>query len=464
LAKASATDFDTEWVGVMSLVDIDGLTEETTPGSTDLVLVELAAGGLRKVQIDNLPGGEGGGLASVADDTTPQLGGDLDYNGNQVVDANGNEVLGFASVASAVNFVQLTNAATTDGAIVEAEGGDTDVDLVLRGKGSGAVSVEGDLAVSGTVDGRDVADDGTKLDGIESGADVTDATNVNAAGAVMESDFNAQTILAATTDNTPVAVTVGESEIVGRASGGNVDALTATQVRTIINVENGADVTDATNVNAAGAVMESDFNAQTVLAATADNTPAAVTVGEGEIVGRASGGNVDALTATQVRTIINVADGAEVNPAPPSQANAEDGTNTTEYTFTPQRVHQAAKDAVPFSLIVAVGDETTALTTGTGKVTFRLPHAVTLTAVRASLTTESSSGAVTVDINEGGSTILSTKLTIDANEKTSMTAATAAVISDTTLADDAEMTIDIDGAGTGAAGLKVTLIGYKTTT
>jgi hypothetical protein len=181
-------------------------------------------------------------------------------------------------------------------------------------------------------------------------------------------------------------------------------------------------------------------------------------------VGRATGGNVGALTAAQVRTIINVADGAEVNPPQPSQANAEDGTGTTEYSWTSQRVHQAAKDAVPFSLIVAVGDETTALTTGTGKVTFRVPHAVTLTAVRASLTTASSSGAVTIDINEGGSTVLSTKLTIDEDEKTSVTAATAAVISDTTLADDAEMTIDIDGAGTGAAGLKVTLIGYKTMT
>ena len=37
----------------------------------------------------------------------------------------------------------------------------------------------GSVTVSGTVDGRDVAADGTKLDGIEIGADVTDANNVN---------------------------------------------------------------------------------------------------------------------------------------------------------------------------------------------------------------------------------------------------------------------------------------------
>jgi hypothetical protein len=63
----------------------------------------------------------------------------------------------------------------------------------------------------------------------------------------------------------------------------------------------------------------------------------------------------------------------------------------------------------------------------------------------------------------GGSTILSTKLSIDASEKTSTTAAAAAVISDTALADDAEITIDIDqiGSSTAGKGLKIWLIGYR---
>lgn len=114
------------------------------------------------------------------------------------------------------------------------------------------------------------------------------------------------------------------------------------------------------------------------------------------------------------------------------------------------------------SLIVAVGDETTAITTGTAKVTFRMPYAFTLTAVRASLTTTSSSGNPAIDINEAGVSVLSTKITIDAGEKTSTTAATPPVISDSSLADDAEITIDIDTAGTDAAGLKVYLIGRRT--
>ena len=118
----------------------------------------------------------------------------------------------------------------------------------------------------------------------------------------------------------------------------------------------------------------------------------------------------------------------------------------------------------PIEIGVACSDETTALTTGTAKVTFRVPCAITLTGVRASLTTAQASGSIfTVDINEGGTTILSTKLTIDNTEKTSKTAATAAVISDASLADDAEITVDIDQVGDGTAkGLKVWLIGTRT--
>ena len=112
---------------------------------------------------------------------------------------------------------------------------------------------------------------------------------------------------------------------------------------------------------------------------------------------------------------------------------------------------------------VACSDETSNLTTGTAKVTFRMPYAMTLTAVRASVNTAPTGSTLVVDINEGGNSILSTKLSIDASEKTSTTAATPAVISDTALADDAEITIDIDQVGSSVAGkgLKVWLIGTR---
>lgn len=110
---------------------------------------------------------------------------------------------------------------------------------------------------------------------------------------------------------------------------------------------------------------------------------------------------------------------------------------------------------------IACSDLTTALTTGTNKAYFRIPRGFTVTAVRASVLTAQTSGSIlTIDINENGTSILSTKLSIDNSEKTSTTAATPYVISDTSLADDAEITIDIDQVGTSPAGLIVWIIGY----
>jgi len=116
------------------------------------------------------------------------------------------------------------------------------------------------------------------------------------------------------------------------------------------------------------------------------------------------------------------------------------------------------------TMTVAVSDETTALTTGIAKLTFRAPYAMTLTQIpRSSVSQSSSSGLVTVDINESGTSILGVnKLSIDATEKTSVTAATPTTLADTSIADDAEITMDIDSAGTGARGLKVTLYYVKT--
>ena len=55
---------------------------------------------------------------------------------------------------------------------------------------SNALTIDssGNIAVTGTVDGRDLATDGIKLDAIEASADVTDTANVTSAGALMDSE------------------------------------------------------------------------------------------------------------------------------------------------------------------------------------------------------------------------------------------------------------------------------------
>lgn len=112
---------------------------------------------------------------------------------------------------------------------------------------------------------------------------------------------------------------------------------------------------------------------------------------------------------------------------------------------------------------IAASDETSNLTTGAGKVYFRMPYTATLLDVRSSVNTAPSGSTIIVDINISGSaasgSVLGTKLSIDALEKTSVTAASQATITTSSLADDSEIIIDIDQIGSAIAGkgLKVYL-------
>ena len=114
----------------------------------------------------------------------------------------------------------------------------------------------------------------------------------------------------------------------------------------------------------------------------------------------------------------------------------------------------------------ACGDEDTAIDSTGQVLSFRMPFAMVLNAgilgVKGSLVTAGTGvNLLTVDINEAGSTILSTKLTFDATETTSVSASTPVVISDVNLASDAIITVDIDQLDSGGvgAGLKISLIG-----
>ena len=118
---------------------------------------------------------------------------------------------------------------------------------------------------------------------------------------------------------------------------------------------------------------------------------------------------------------------------------------------------------LPVEIVVACSDETTALTTGTAKVTFRMPHAMTLTSVRLNVNTAPTGSVIIVDVKEAGTTIFSTKPQIAVSAFTSVGGAVPGVISDSSLADDAEITINLDQIGSTIAGkgLKVTLVGTR---
>jgi hypothetical protein len=84
-----------------------------------------------------------------------------------------------------------------------------------------------------------------------------------------------------------------------------------------------------------------------------------------------------------------------------------------------------------------------------------------LTEIRASLVIQQTSGAIfTVDVKKSGASMLFPKLTIDNGEKTSLTAATPVGIVSGLIADDEEITVDINQIGSGSAvGLKITMKG-----
>jgi hypothetical protein len=103
----------------------------------------------------------GTGISDVVDDTSPQLGGDLDTNSfnikiddaHFIADDDGNEQIIFQKTASAVNELEVTNAATGNPPILGASG-ETNVDVHIKPKGSGETRIgTGAAAATLTTDG-----------------------------------------------------------------------------------------------------------------------------------------------------------------------------------------------------------------------------------------------------------------------------------------------------------------------
>ena len=141
-------------------------------------------------------------------------------------------------------------------------------------------------------------------------------------------------------------------------------------------------------------------------------------------------------------------------------------TNPTNFTggLSANTFSATTYQNLPVVIQVSCSDEITALITGT-TTTFRMPYNMLVTEVRGSLTTEQTSGnTFTVDILKTGTTILSTLITIDNNQKTSKALGTTQpVISTPILVDDDEISVKITQTGSGTArGLKVAIIGNRT--
>lgn len=180
-----------------------------------------------------------------------------------------------------------------------------------------------------------------------------------------------------------------------------------------------------------------------------------------EIVGRNGAPWGEAYTKNMLRLAQNFA--GNLPPANPylGQTWYDVGGTLMVFNGTSWVALGGGGGSVTQSIAVACSDEVTPLVAGT-TIKFRVPYDFTLTGLKASLTTAQTSGTLlTVDLNRGASSLLSTKITFDNGETTTKTAVTQPVIVTSALLDDDELEVEIDSIGDGTAtGLKVYLIGF----
>ena len=364
------------------------LTEETTPAGADLIYLEKSAtADARKVQITNLPGGGASdsfrthntpsGTDPVADSTTDTLnwtaGTGITISGDSGTDTititnsapNADQNLfatiattsGTAPAADATNDtltltagsgITITGDSGTDTVTIAATGGgsgdvvgpasatdnavarfDTTTGKLIQNGAvlvddSGNVSGVGNITLSGTVDGRDVATDGTKLDGVESGAQadqnlfstinatsgtdpvadaVTDTLNLSAGtGITVTGDSGTDTITIATT----VVDTDEESFQTIDTESGTDPVADGVADTLVITGSNGVTVTgtaasDTVDIGiSAGGISATELGADAVTNAKAADMANATT----KCRTTAGSGDPEDCTATQVRAIL----------------------------------------------------------------------------------------------------------------------------------------------------------------
>lgn len=133
---------------VTNAVAGSGPTISSSGADTDIDLI-LAPKGTGKVKIGSSAAGNEvvtlDGIQTLSNKTlTAPKFADLGF----IADSSGNEMLVFDSANSAVNYIQISNSATTNAPTITASGSDTNINLDLSAKGTGIVRVGGDQIVT----------------------------------------------------------------------------------------------------------------------------------------------------------------------------------------------------------------------------------------------------------------------------------------------------------------------------
>lgn len=432
-----------------------------------------------------------------------------------ITDRNRNEILAFGETAAAVNEVTITNNST--GALPKiAASGETNIGLLLTGKGTGKVTI-GDAAdntklvrfetvnattgtrtqldfaqtanrtitfpdltttlvgsdASGVTDNSIVRFDGTTGKLIQtSSVTINDGGTIQAAALISSTSVyagdgtvSAPGFMFAADQNVGLyrvgadvmGVTVGGTDVMRFNTATtavnyfNITPSAAGSPLTIASAGTDTDVGITIDTKGAGAVTIAG-----AAAITGTTTLATSLTG----VLRADSGVVSVDTdVTDLVTAATTSAAGKVELAIASEINT--GTDTGRAIGVDEF---AGSNFGKRIIQVKVFDDATAATTGDGKVIFMIPvefNGMNLVDVEAYVSGVSSSGALTIMVRNvtQAADMLSTAITIDVSENSSLTAAVAPVIdaANDDVATGDLIAIDVDGAGTSAEGLGVVL-------
>jgi hypothetical protein len=156
-AELNILDGVTSTAAELNILDVNNstigdLSEISTAADNDVLLaIDTSGGGLKKITRSAIIAGTGssGDMANLVEDETPQLGGNLDTNSQNILiddahfigDESGNEQIVFKTTGSAVNHVEITNNASGSNPILAAAGGDTNIGIALTPKGTGEIVI-----------------------------------------------------------------------------------------------------------------------------------------------------------------------------------------------------------------------------------------------------------------------------------------------------------------------------------
>ena len=228
---------------------LDGLNFPIADGTAGFFLKTDGSGQLSFAEV----------ATDLAGDSSPQLGGNLDTNSHNILiddehfigDENGNEQIVFQTTSSAVNQIEVTNAAASGHPLIQASGDDTNINLKLNGKGSGVVNVVagltvgGDLTVNGTT--TTVSTDNTVVkDSLIELANGTSGSPSNDAGIVIERGSSANAFIGF--DESEDKFTMGTTTNTGADTGN----LTVTKGTLVADIESSKLIATNTNTGNTG--------------------------------------------------------------------------------------------------------------------------------------------------------------------------------------------------------------------